>query len=83
MPKQLINEMTNVEDPEIKSLAHGVNENVLKAQERMKQTSVRIGGQLPGFSGKVQHVEDIRKEDTPTMTSPLTTAWRLPAQAHP
>ncbi|XP_034253277.1 heat shock factor 2-binding protein-like [Thrips palmi] len=80
VPKQLIMEMANSEDQELKSLAIAVSENMQKAQERVKQAAVR-NGHLPGFSGKTQHVEDLAKENIPTMASPQTTAWRLPT--HP
>ncbi|KAK3931728.1 Heat shock factor 2-binding protein [Frankliniella fusca] len=81
VPKHLISDLASSDDPQIQSLAQDVNENLLKAQERLVQTPNKsIGVNKPqGLSARSPPA--LSESDNVENRQPVqpTAAWRLPS----
>ncbi|KAE8751202.1 hypothetical protein FOCC_FOCC002030 [Frankliniella occidentalis] len=84
VPKQLISDLAASDDPQLQTLALDVNENLVKAQERLGQMPNKNGStnKTPGIITKSPNsqFESDNLENRHNTVQP-TTAWRLPS--HP
>ena len=79
VPKDLIIEIANSDDPQLQSMAQEVKENLLKVQERIRQASQKSDGTTQPariFAESTAHLDNVGNERS-TVQNP--TAWRLPS----